>query len=66
MTDRMTAARTALENSARAFREYEAHHQSRADDEIHRTRKEDAARKAARNRALAIECEMVLALLVAQ
>jgi hypothetical protein len=66
MTDRMTTARAALEKAAKAFREYEAHHQARADEEEHRPRKLEAMGKAQRNRDLATEMEMALNLLSAQ
>lgn len=57
--DRMTVAREALTEAAKAFREYEAHHMAKMDEP-------GRVAKAHRNRELAVKCEMAVNLLVAQ
>ncbi len=66
MNDRMTTARTALQNSANLFREYEAHHRARALAATDPQAAADSQAKAQRNYAAATECEMALNLLTAQ
>lgn len=66
MNDRMTTAREALTNAAKAFREYETHHNRRAFAAHAEKDRAEAGAKAERNRQLAEECEGAAALLTAQ
>lgn len=66
MTDRLATAREALTEAAKTFREYEVHHLGRAMSTEDAKASADSMTKAARNRDMAVKCEMAANLLAAQ
>lgn len=66
MNDRITTARAALEEAAKAFREYEAHHMDRSREAPDEAAAHASREKAFRNGTLAVMCEGAAALLTAQ
>lgn len=69
MTDRMTAARNALEEAVAHFRQYEREHLAKAETAAKnrdRAAYERGVERAERNHAIAAKCEAAIALLVAQ